>query len=365
MAATSLSLRLEILLGLLLLSVTLPHSSLASPQGPPANGQTPVPTGGPPSDPQRLLRVTLKGQIRAADGGSIPVLAMAYLRSQNEEPVVSTAVDISGDFEFTGVTPALYHLVVTAENYVPYRQTLDLLTGPAEYYTVNVVLVPAPATEPTANVRSSITDEAAPKSARKEFEKGSRALSENKDQEARNHLQKAVSVYPCYARARIALADLDLAENKPDDAETSLKKAVQCDGGFLKPFSQLGQLYYKQRKLQASDEILTQGLRLFPSSWLLHYQHGAVLFDEGKYPEAVRAFEIAVASNPVMPAEFHAHLANAYLKTGNREKALVEIETYLRLEPNGKYAASSRQVAQALKSQGGTEAGVSGPSIKP
>jgi tetratricopeptide (TPR) repeat protein len=363
MPATRSFLRSEILLGIVLLSITFHHLSLALPQGPPG-GQGPA-TGGPPANPQRLVRVTLKGQIRAADGGAIPVLAMVYLRSQNEDPVVSKAVDISGDFEFTGITPAVYHLVVTAENYVTYRQTMDLLTGPAEYYTVNVVLVPAPATEATAGVRPALTDEAAPKSARKEFEKGSRALSENKNEVARSHLQKAVSVYPCYARAQIALADLDLAENKPDDAEKNFKKAVECDGGFLKPFSQLGQLYYKQKKFQASDEILSRGLRLFPSSWLLHYQHGAVLFDEGKYPEAVRAFENAAASNPDMPAEFHAHFANAYLKIGNSARALVEIETYLRLDPNGKYSTGARQIAQALKNQGETEGAASGPSIKP
>lgn len=364
MAATPPSLRSEILLGIALLTMTFSNLVLALPQGPPSNGQAPA-TGGPPADPQRLLRVTLKGQIRAADGGAIPVLAMAYLRSQNEDPIVSTAVDISGDFEFNGVTPAIYHLVVTAENYVPYRQTLDLLTGPAEYYTVNIVLVPAPATEATADVRHSLTDEAAPKSARKEFEKGSRALSENKYEDARNHLQKAVSEYPCYARAQVALADLYLADNKPDEAEKGFKKAVECDSGFLRPFSQLGQLYYKQKKLQASDEILSKGLRLFPSTWLLHYQHGAVLFDEGKYAEAVREFEVAVSGHPDMPPEFHAHLANAYLKTGNSAKALVEIEAYLRLDPNGKYSTRAKQVAQELKSQGEPEAGASGPSIKP
>jgi tetratricopeptide (TPR) repeat protein len=362
MPATPPFLRLKILLGVALLSITFPHLSLALPQGPPG-GQGPVTTA--PAEPKLLIRVAVKGHIRAANGGAIPALAMVYLRSQSEDPVMSTAVDISGDFEFNSVAPEIYHLVVTAENYVTYRQTVDLISVPVEFYTVNVVLVPAPTTEAIAGVRGSITDEAAPKSARKEFEKGSRAFSEKKYEDARNHLQKAVSVYPCYARAQIALADLDLAENKPDDAEKSFKKAVECDGGFLKPFSQLGQLYYKQKKFQASDEILSRGLRLFPSSWLLHYQHGAVLFDEGKYPEAVRDFEGAASGNPDMPAEFHAHFANAYLKIGNSAKALVEIETYLRLDPNGKYSTGARQIAQALKNQGETEGAASGPSIKP
>ena len=362
MAATRPTFRLEIFFGIALLLVASPHLGWALPQGPPAGQGAAT---GPPAEPKKLIQITIQGHIRNAMGGAIPALAMVYLNSQSEEPVARTPVDISGDFEFKNVVPAIYHLVVTAESFVTYRQTIDLSVTPVEFYTVNAILVPAPATEPGAAPPPALTDQAAPKPAKKEFAKGSRALDEKKFKDARNHLQKAVSVYPCYARAQIALADLDLSENKLDDAEKSFKKAIECDSSFLRPFSQLGQLYYQQKKLQESDEILSQGLRLFPSSWLLHYQHGAVLFDEEKYPEAVREFEGAASGNPEMPAEFHTHLANAYLKTGNRAKALVEIETYLRLEPNGKYAASARQTAQVLKSQDGNGMPASGSPNNP
>jgi hypothetical protein len=55
-----------------------------------------------------------------------------------------------------------------------------------------------------------------------------------------------------------------------------------------------------------------------------------------------------------MPAEFHARLADTYLKTAEYPKALAEIETYLRLSPEGSYAARAKRISKILRSRGVT-----------
>jgi hypothetical protein len=57
-----------------------------------------------------------------------------------------------------------------------------------------------------------------------------------------------------------------------------------------------------------------------------------------------------------MPAEFHARLADTYLKLGEYAKALAEIDTYLRLSPEGPYAASAKKISAVLRSKGVTDA---------
>jgi outer membrane protein assembly factor BamD (BamD/ComL family) len=57
-----------------------------------------------------------------------------------------------------------------------------------------------------------------------------------------------------------------------------------------------------------------------------------------------------------MPAEFHAKLANTYLKTGEYGKALAEVDTYLRLSPQGPYATSAKKISEVLRSGGVTSA---------
>jgi outer membrane protein assembly factor BamD (BamD/ComL family) len=53
-----------------------------------------------------------------------------------------------------------------------------------------------------------------------------------------------------------------------------------------------------------------------------------------------------------MPPEFHIKLANSYLKMAEYSKALTEIDTYLRLDPQGPYAASAKKAAEKLRSGG-------------
>jgi tetratricopeptide (TPR) repeat protein len=295
--------------------------------------------------------ITLKGQVRTAGGEVIRMGVMAYLKGVDEVPVASIPVGSDGNFEFDNVTPAIYYLIVTADKFKPYQQRLDLSSF-VKLYLVRVVLTPVDETGAKNSDLPALTDEAAPKQARKEYEKGSRAYSKKKYAEARVDLEEAVAQYPCYARAQTALARLNLAENKQDEAEANLKKAVRCDGTFMNSYFQLAQLYYGERKFAKSEEILLRGLRISPSSWLLHFQLGAVRFAQGEYRKSAKEFETAESIHPDIPADLHVQVVNAYLKLGENSKALAEIDTYLRLDPDGKYAESGRKISQILRSNG-------------
>jgi outer membrane protein assembly factor BamD (BamD/ComL family) len=69
----------------------------------------------------------------------------------------------------------------------------------------------------------------------------------------------------------------------------------------------------------------------------------------GEYREAAKDFLTAQSLHPDMPAEFHAKLANTYLKTAEYAKALAEMDTYLRLSPEGPYAASAKKISEILR----------------
>jgi tetratricopeptide (TPR) repeat protein len=249
-------------------------------------------------------------------------------------------------------------LTVTADKFQTYQQSLDL-TFRELTYTVNVYLTPADKTE--VKVPPALTDEAAPKAVRKEYEKGQHALAANKLPEARRYLEKAVADYPCYARALDALAQVDLHERQLESAEARYKKAIGCDGSFLDSFSELAQLYIVEKKFPESETVLKQGLRLSPQAWLFRYQMGIAHYGMHQYPEAVQNYLEAQSLHPAMPPEFHIKLGNAYLKTGAYDKALGEFDTYLRLDPNGQFAASARKLSDMMHKDGITAATTSPP----
>jgi len=297
--------------------------------------------------------VTLRVQVRTKEGQVIPFGVTISLETGEGMPVGSRMADSAGNFEFLGLLPGTYHMTVTAEKFQTHEQTLDL-SFRGTTYMIPVFLSPVDNSQAAA-APPPRTDEAAPKLARKEFEKGSRALQEKKLPLARQHLEKAVAEYPCFARAEAALAQVDIAERKLDQAETRFQKAIQCDGTFLDSFSQLAQLYFVEKKFPDSEAVLRQGMRLSPSAWLLHYQLGAVHSGMGKYQEAEQDYLAARALQADLPPEFHVKLANVYLKTGEYSKALAEMDAYLRLDPAGGYARSARKMAETMRKDGITE----------
>jgi tetratricopeptide (TPR) repeat protein len=300
--------------------------------------------------------ITLRGQVQTKDGQVIPVGVTVTLETQQGLPMVSRTVDSSGNFEFPALVGGNYNLSVKTDGFQPYQQSLDLSDAWISLYNVKIVLLPLDKSKVNLSALPSLTDQAAPKDARKEFEKGARAWRENKLTEARNHLEKAVEEYPCFARAQAALAEVDLADHKLDSAEARYKQAIHCDGTYLDAFYSLARLYMTENKPQDSETILREGLRLSPNAWLFHYQLGTVHFARGEYQKASQDFLTAQSLHPDMPAEFHAKLANTYLKTGEYRKALAEVDTYLRLSPEGPYATSAKKISEVLRSGGVTSA---------
>lgn len=216
--------------------------------------------------------------------------------------------------------------------------------------------MPLDKSETTAGSAPPLTDEAARRNARKDLEKGDRAWREKKLGEARTHPGKAVAEHPCYARALAALAEINISEHKPDHAEARSKQAMHCDGTYLDAYYKLAKLDVSESKLADGEAVLLEGVRRSPSDWFFRYQLGTVHFAMGQCGEAPRDFVAAQSFHPDMPAEFHAKLANTYLRTAEYAKALAEIEAYLSLSPEGPYAASARKISATLRGGTVTEA---------
>jgi len=294
------------------------------------------------------------------DGQVISSGVTVSLENTEGSSVGSRPTDVFGNYSFDGIPAGRYHMTVTADKFQIYQQDVDLSFRQVSY-TVNVYMTASNKT--VVRVAPALTDEAAPKTARKEFEKGKHALDHNGMAEARRHLEKAVAEYPCYARAQEALAQVNLHDRKPDIAEACFKKAMQCDGSFLDSFSELAELYIVEKKFQEGENVLNQGLRLSPQTWLFHYELGQADYGLKKYPESVQEYLLAQSLHPDMPSKFHIKLASAYLRASAYPKALAEFQTYLRMDPNGQYAAPAREVSTRMLKDGITAAAATGPGV--
>jgi Carboxypeptidase regulatory-like domain len=189
--------------------------------------------------------VVLSGQVVTYTGQTVPSDVTITLETESGERPAQTPANTEGRFELANLKKLRYRMTVTAEGFETWQQDLDLGRG-AGQYTVRITLTPLNKVKQIPASAPALTDDQAPKTARKEYEKGSRALAAHELDEAYTHLQKAVFEFPCCARAQTDLAVVLTKRRELPGAEAALRQAVQCDPGF--PYAQM------QAYLQAEPE---------------------------------------------------------------------------------------------------------------
>ncbi len=294
---------------------------------------------------------SILGQVRADGGQVIPTGVTVRLETREGMPVGQQPVNSAGEFEFGDLRKISYRLTATAEGYQAAEKYIDLGYG-ADRVIVNLFLVPATKTKTITSEVQSVTDLSAPPGARKEYEKGARALAEKDVPGAVSHFEKAVAEYPCYARAQTDLALALAGTQEWARAEAALKKAIECDASFLDAYAELGQILNAQKRFTESETFLEQGLRHSASAWQFYYQLGVADFGLAQYVKAERDFLKVQSLNPAPPPELHVKLADVYLKQGAYEKAYVAMQSYLRADPSGRFAAKVKGIMQQMETAG-------------
>jgi tetratricopeptide (TPR) repeat protein len=295
--------------------------------------------------------VILAGQVRAADGRAVSASVNLKLETEEGMLVQTQPANPGGQFEFTDLRKGPYHLTVTAEGFQTLQQVLDLRT-PGSRIFITLFLTPVGAAKNERATLPSLTDQQAPKKAREEFGKGIRDLSKEKYSDARAHFEKAVTEYPCFARALTQLAVTLIYLRASTQAEAPLRKSIQCDPGYYEAHLVLGQLLNMDKRFGESEKVLAEGLRLSPGSWQFYYQLGIAHFGLGQYDKAEQDYQKVLSFNSTPPPEYHVKVADVYLAQEVYDKAYAEMQAYLQAEPSGRFADRIRKIIQEMKVAG-------------
>ena len=291
----------------------------------------------------------IEGQVRTADNSPLPQDVRVRLETENGAFSGQQIVSADGRFRFLGVEGNSYRIVVTARGFQTAHEEIGDSWG--VNHSPTIYLVPSGKRDATPPGEIA-TDLAAPKQARKEFEKGSRELEGGNLEEARKDLEKAVTEDPCYARAQTALGVTLGLQHQDAAAESAFNKSIKCDGGYLEAYLQLAILLKGQKRYKECETALEQGLRWFPSEWRLHYQLGNAKEGLGDYETAEQEFLKAQTLNAELPPAFHLRLADLYRNWKKYDPARAEMEAYLRVDPNGQLAEATRTTLREMQASG-------------
>ncbi len=122
----------------------------------------------------------------------------------------------------------------------------------------------------------SATTLAAPKDARKAYEKGLDLAKKKKFDEARTSLEKAVALYPRYAVAWNVLGKVQLTQGDAEAARKSFDQSVQADSKYVPPYVEIAQLELRARDWEHLAETSQKATQLDPFSYPEIFFYNAV-----------------------------------------------------------------------------------------
>ncbi len=110
----------------------------------------------------------------------------------------------------------------------------------------------------------SATTNAAPKDARKAYEKGLDQIKKKKPADAFKEFQKATTIYPKLAAAWVELGKLQSEQDQGDDARASFQKALDADPKFVPPYLHLAIMELRAGRWEELAKLTETATKLDP-----------------------------------------------------------------------------------------------------
>ena len=263
-----------------------------------------------------------------------------------------TVTDDNGNFSFRQLPNGEYTVVIDKEKeYEPFRQTVDVrqYTGtPAQNYPLNIRLEPKGGATAKPGVLNAEFANVPPRAVAS-YQKALQSAQAGKNKEAIDELQQAISEYPDFMLAYTLLGVQYLAVGDLAKAEESLTSALKLKPDAFDPLMNYGIALVLLNRYAEAIPQLRAALKQKDQSAKGHYYLGRALAYQQRYDDAITELNLAIQLGGDQMKECHRYLAAIYNARGDKQRAIDELEIYLKLAPNSKDADHLRQLVKDLR----------------
>jgi len=279
----------------------------------------------------------LQGRV-VLPNGMPPSNSVKVTLTFNGMRVYETFTDLSGRFSFSGLRRGTYQLTAEGDG-----QTFETTRVEAEVsayssspqnFTQNIQLrlKAGKTTLPAAVTSVEELDANLPARAREEYDKGVKDSGNNKPENAIKHFQEAITAYPQYYSAHVAIAEQYAKVKRDEEAAQSYRKAIELKPDRAPAYVGLGVMLVKQQKYGEAIPPLRRSLEIEKQSSTPYLFLGLSEMMTGDYQSSesnlLRAHEIG---KPVLA---RIYLANLYSLKGEPERAIEQLKAFLKESPN-------------------------------
>jgi len=249
--------------------------------------------------------------------------------------------DKNGEYRFLILDATLtYAFTWSAEGYQPANQTIKLKLG--EITTKEVELIPLSAGQKSAEASGATAGK--PDPAVVAYNEGAQLANENKNAEAIAKFEEAASKKADFVAAYQALARLYLRTKDNAKALEAANKALAVDAEDTDMITVAADAYTALGQKDKAAELRKK----LPADANSLFNEAARLINENKDSQAEPLLKQAIVADGKMAAAYY-ELGMLYVRTQKNADAKANLTKYLELDPNGKEAATAKEMLKYVK----------------
>jgi len=201
-------------------------------------------------------------------------------------------------------------------------------------------------------VVATVFAQAVPPEAEKEYLSAVSSISKGEREQAIVRLNRAIQLFPTYFLALQQLGFIYIDTEKDEQAIEPLIKALQVNSKSALCHLGLGMAYVNLDQAKAAIKELNEALALDRRDFRCYLYLGMALISTGKLDEAEKALQEAYTiGGPTQARTAHLYLASIYSTRKEYQKAIAELETYLRENPKASNAPKIREAIAKMKAK--------------
>lgn len=245
--------------------------------------------------------------------------------------------DKNGEYRFLVLDATLqYNFTWSADGYQPVQEKVKLRLG--EITTREVELMPLSAVQAAAPAQAKADPAVVA------YNEAAALANDGKNAEAIAKMEEAVSLKAEFAAAYQALARLYARTKDHAKAIDAANKALAISGDDSDMFALLAGEYAASGQKEKAAEYRKKA----PADANALFNEAARLINEGKDSQAEPLLKQAITANDQMGAAYY-ELGMLCVRTGKNADAKTNLLKYLELDPNGKEAATAKEMLKYVK----------------
>ena len=292
----------------------------------------------------------IRGRVTLPSGFTLEGYARITLRT--DQSILSTLyTNSSGEFQIRSLSQGIYFVEaeIPKSNFEPAVRRVEL--GRGLMVTVNLEL--REKRDPSVNRYGKVVSAAElrqtiPSAAKKQYELGLKFVSKDNFQQAANHFQEALKIYPEYLAARNDLGAQYLKMKQIDEAQKHFEIVLANDPKNFNAKFNMGLVQVERHNYRDAIALLNQAVAIDSTRPVARLWIGIAKLELGDLEVAEQELTRSLIMGGAECVAANYHLARIYFNRGAIEDAKRSVQVYIQQAPRGEFIKEAKELEKKI-----------------